>query len=448
MGYARTSMSIGVSRRAAAFAIVVAIAGAEALGVACGTPYASSEAEPLPPRGLTEASTSDGERTDGTTSDAGSLLPECRAQRMVHLVAGTGGLAWFTLLWPVPALISSPQPADAYDDPAMAVSMSTIADHPLYVRKIGGRALWQGFGTHPMPSAFVTGTNQTHTASPQTTRLSPGANVVPVAVAAQSVLAPLVPVLGFTLGLPGGVNIPYGGTTPKLATAPTIEDAVNVLEAAGLTPAQKQLIRPDAAKLATWGIGSSSPPNLTELAQLLLFTANAFRLGLLGTVIMPAMPDDPHGAFATVPFEATRVADSLARVLDGFYGELAAANELACGHNGAPLSLADNVLMVVSGDTPKNSFQRSGWPDGTVGNSNVLYVRSNGWLQPGWFGNLGASRSNFDPATGLVSASATVAESTNAALTGFLYAVTRGSDQVVATASGHPYKGTIAPAKP
>ena len=36
--------------------------------------------------------------------DAGSASGpppvECQAQRVVHLVGGNGGLAWFTLVWP------------------------------------------------------------------------------------------------------------------------------------------------------------------------------------------------------------------------------------------------------------------------------------------------------------------------------------------------------------
>ena len=282
----------------------------------------------------------------------------------------------------------------------MTTSTSTSNAHPLYARNLlASRVLWEGVGSQPMPSAFVVGTNQTHTTTPQTTTLSPGADVVAVGASAQKGLAPIAPVLGFT----GGQDVPYGETpsTPKLARAASIDDAVIILKMAGLTPLQEQQIRPDAAKLATWGIGQNTPVRVTELARLLLFTANTFRFGLVGTVIMPAMQDDPHGAFASSPFPATAGADALARVLDGFYTELATANEVACGHRGLLLSLADNVVMLVSGDTPKSSFQRNGWPDGTTGNANIMYVRSNGWLEPGWFGEIVADEDEFRSLHGL-----------------------------------------------
>src|SRR5262245_31188734 len=44
--------------------------------------------------------------TPDATADARTPLPECGAQRVVHLVGGFGGLAWFTLVWPAPAVIT------------------------------------------------------------------------------------------------------------------------------------------------------------------------------------------------------------------------------------------------------------------------------------------------------------------------------------------------------
>src|SRR5207249_2300792 len=104
-----------------------------------------------------------------------------------------------------------------------------------------------------------------------------------------------------------------------------------------------------------------------------------------GTIVFPALRDDPHGAFADLAHERY-YADSLARILHRFYLELAAHDEPVCSHHGYALSLADNVVLVVTGDTPKNPFARAGWPDGTPGSANVVFVRANGWLVPGWFG--------------------------------------------------------------
>jgi hypothetical protein len=172
-------------------------------------------------------------------------------------------------------------------------------------------------------------------------------------------------------------------------------------------------------------------------------------LAFISTVLMPAFNDDPHGAFAGGDAQPAMRADSLARILDGFYAELAAHPEPKCSPVGTPLSLADNVVTIVSGDTPKTPFNRNGWGDGTPGNSNLVYVRSNGYLKPGWFGDLNATngRVNFDPATGAQFAAAN-AVSTTAAQLGILFAITRGNVAAVSAASTAPYAGVVATTLP
>ena len=89
---------------------------------------------------------------------------------------------------------------------------------------------------------------------------------------------------------------------------------------------------------------------------------------LISTALLPAFNDDPHGVFADGT--ATARADGLARILDGFYTELAAHTETRCGHAGRALSLADNVVMVVSGDTP-NLSRNASW----AGDAPMPYIR-------------------------------------------------------------------------
>src|SRR5262249_57836465 len=85
---------------------------------------------------------------------------------------------------------------------------------------------------------------------------------------------------------------------------------------------------------------------------------------------------------------------------------------------------------------PKNSFQHGCWPDGTVRNINLLYVRSNGYLKPGWFGSLTpTTRTNFDPTTGAPSGSGPGPDPTAAAQLGILFAIARGDATAVARAS-------------
>ena len=116
-----------------------------------------------------------------------------------------------------------------------------------------------------------------------------------------------------------------------------------------ITPAMQQDLLPSAATLATWGVTGATPAAVSTFAERLLFTANAFRLGLISTVILPGFNDDPHAAFTSGT--ATTGGDGLAQILDSFYAELQSHAETGCGHSGQQLSLADNVVLVVSGDT-------------------------------------------------------------------------------------------------
>ena len=94
----------------------------------------------------------------------GAPLVECKAQRVVHLIGGNGGFAWFTLVWPAPAVITGFQPTYSYDDPTKAKELTVQVSHPLFARRIAMRALWETVGQSPQPSVFVAGQNETHTA--------------------------------------------------------------------------------------------------------------------------------------------------------------------------------------------------------------------------------------------------------------------------------------------
>jgi hypothetical protein len=160
--------------------------------------------------------------------------------------------------------------------------------------------------------------------------------------------------------------------------------------------------------------------------------------------MIPGFNDDPHGAWTNGTAMVSQRANNLATTLDAFYRDLSTSSEMRCGRGGNPLSLADNVVMMVTGDTPKNSFDTLGWPDGTPGNANWVYVRSNGFTRIGWFGQVQPGlRTNFDPITGVLSAGATVASSTGAAFAGTLYAIARGDAGAIAPFTAVPYGGVI-----
>jgi hypothetical protein len=113
----------------------------------------------------------------------------------------------------------------------------------------------------------------------------------------------------------------------------------------------------------------------------------------------------------------------LGQTLQAFLDDLMLVEDPTC--SGA--RLGENTVISVHGDTPKNPLDRSGWPDGTPGNSNWTYVLGAGHLKTGWFGGVRRSGDvvGFDPTTGEDRdvASATTANAAAAAIT---YAVARG----------------------
>lgn len=369
------------------------------------------------------------------------LVPECAAQRAVHIVAGVGSLAWFTQVWPAPAVITGFQPAYALDDPARVKAVGTEASHPLYARLLGTRALWEGRGTAPQPSVFVAGRNETHTATPGSIAVQQGTSLAAAGAALQASLQPVLPVLVFS---PAG---PYVSSvaTPAAVTVANVDAAVAALTAL-VTPAQAQLLRPSASQLARYVPLDASAGELA-LASRLAFTANALGLGLVGTVVMPGTNDDPHNAFDIGVANVTTRANRLATTLDAFYADLALFREPSCVRAGAVISIANNTVMTVLGDTPKNSFNRAGWGDGTLGLATWMYVRSNGYLRPGWFGRVAPTtgRTNFSPVTGELDASVTAESNAATAYAAALYAIARGNGAAIAPYTNATYSGVLAP---
>jgi hypothetical protein len=406
---------------------------------ACGAASSGDDGAAAGDDGSSDSTQSAPVSVDDGAGSATAALAECKAQRAVYLVGGNGGLASFTLAWPAPAVIKNFSTQYAYDQPAKALSVGSPA-HPLFAREIGNQALWQGTGSAPQPSAFVAGSNETHTNMPQSIVVSPTAGgLMADGAVIQKPLAPVIPVMIFS---PAG---PYGTATG----APTPVMVSNVTAAVAafngkISAIQQAKLTPTSAQIASYFPAGATPSAVeTTLATNLAFTANALKLGLIGSVVLPAFNDDPHQLFQSGG--ATARADDLASILNTFYTDLGTVNESSCGHAGKAISLADNTVMVVDGDTPKNSFNNAGWPDGTPGSANLLYVRSNGFTIPGWFGDLEpTTRTNFDPNTGLPSAGTTNADSTAAAFAGTLYAIARGSQAKVATFTSAPYAGVLA----
>jgi hypothetical protein len=382
--------------------------------------------------------------------------------RSVHLLAGVGGFAWFQLLWPHVDVALAQNDGFAYHAPGQG-GLLAGADHPLY---LSPQAPWQRYGAAKAVTAFMAGSNETHTLRPtSSSTLATGVGLFAACAALQAASPTLVPVIGVG-------NPPFGAApgAPALTAVPSADELVGLfdsaasrvggvlanpgdasvyeaytkallgLEAAAGRPTMKRSyqtakvatnllgrnlssqLQPSGDDFTRYGVDPTTPSKLIELAKGLITTAKAFRLGLTSSVLLPAMQDDPHGAFAS-PTVLLSTITTLGKILDAFMDDLMAQEDPTC----AGRKLGDNVVLTVHGDTPKNPLDRDGWPDGTPGASNWMYVLGAGLLKTGWFGGIrrDGSAVTFDPDTG-IEVAARSDTTAMAAAAGVAYAVARG----------------------
>jgi hypothetical protein len=408
-----------------------------------------------------------------TESTAGKALASQMScvpnNRSVHIVAGNGGFAWFQLLWPHVDVAAANDPNLAFHAPGMAVT-PTGTDKPL---ALAPEAPWQGKSAAGvrLVSAFMSGSNETHRSNPvSSSTIGSGVGLFAACAALQSSTPTLVPVIGVSAG---NTAMPYGMATgaPGIAqvgnsagmvdlfnsaassamgTLSNTKDAalyeayykgfLGLSAAAGRSTYVRGLntgkvssnllginlasqLMPSTNDLSLYGLNSGSPTKLLELGKSLITTAKAFKLGLASMVIIPAMNDDPHGAFNNMSTLQSTV-QSIGKILDAFYADLAGIDDPTCSGT----KIADNTVLSVHGDTPKTPLNRSGWPDGTPGNANWAYVYGAGYTKTGWFGGImrDGTVNGFDPTTGNSMAGQAASATAQSASAAVAYAVTKG----------------------
>jgi hypothetical protein len=195
-----------------------------------------------------------------------------------------------------------------------------------------------------------------------------------------------------------------------------------------------------AADDVRYGVTAATPTNIVEIAHALCTGVKAFGLGLTSCLVLPAMQDDPHPAFQNMTLLASNV-KTLGMIFDAFMADCMALPDPA-GCTGK--TLADSMVLTITGDTPKTGLNRSGWPDGTVDNHNLVMVWGGGWLNTGWYGNLDAqgNLTTWDPNTGGVGTLTSQALGTPAA-SAVAYAVTKGDARRVQDFGGTAPPGVI-----
>jgi len=382
--------------------------------------------------------------------------------RSVHIVAGSGGFAWFQLLWPHVDVARARNDNFAWHAIGEETEVAGT-DKPLIV---GPETPFRTMPGRRQMTALMAGNNETHTRTPaSSSAVAMGADVFGVCAAMQTANPSLVPVIAID-------DVPFRGApgAPRPARVGSGDDIVALFDSAasraggalsqtrdaelyassyaamlalrrasgrstmraglatGVSSARllgqnlADALRVTDADLARYGVSATSRAQNMQIARTLIVTAKAFARGLTSQVILPAFRDDPHGAFNDMNSLRRTVREAGAS-LDAFMADLMEIEDPTC----AGSRIGENTVLSIHGDTPKNPLDRGGWPDGTPGDSNWTYVLGAGQLKTGWFGGIrrGGNVVGYDPTTGN-DADVNSATTANAAAAAITYAVARG----------------------
>ncbi|MFT3698859.1 MAG: hypothetical protein QM831_37275 [Kofleriaceae bacterium] len=409
-------------------------------------------------------------------------------KRSVHIRAGTGGLAWWQLMWPHNDVAAAKNTAFAWPQQFFSGTQTKV------LTGVGGQKLTTGpnsafasLDATKQWTAVMGGSNEQHTQTPISIARSVSAgSMFAIASVLQNEVASVVPVIT--------VDNQDFGTAPgagQPSIVPTADDIVGLFNSvasrsnhllansvhADLYRAQYQTLASlnrastlsttktayhtarsaatflgtnlaaqlqlSAADLTAYGLDSTEfnaisgnsgnglqKDMVMTFGKTLAVTAKAFALGLTSSVVVPAMSDDPHGAFGSggmLTNNSLNVLVSLQRIMDGFMADLATKTDKVTTEK-----LSDNIVITIEGDTPKTPVDNNTWPDTTASNSNWGYIYSGGSLKSGWFG--GIDRNNnakgFDPGTGAV-ATLDNDKGAKALVTAAAYAIAKGDKRRV-----------------
>jgi len=351
---------------------------------------------------------------------AASANPTCRS---IHVVAGNGGLAWFGLLWPMPEIALSGNAQFSYHKPGMATAVA--GTDKTYVT--GPDTPFATLTPDRQMTIFTCGSNETHTAQPTSVTGLNGANIFSVASALQSVNPSVIPFV--TLGdvevgtAPGGARpanvnnadgivglfnsaasrangllaatsdaqlykahyealIQLNRAANRSTTKTAYLTAQGAAKFLGTNLSAKLSVTPE--DLTRYGITGATRANVAAIGRTFIVAVKAFRMGLTNSVVLPAMRDDPHGAFDSG--DVNTVPAQLKGIFDGLMADLKGTVD-----DNTQQALDTDTVITVHGDTTKTFLNKSGWGDGTTGNTNRVYVWSAGHLLSGNFGQVKAN---------------------------------------------------------
>src|SRR5262245_34792635 len=315
---------------------------------------------------------------------------EPKTARLVALACGNGGLSHFQLFWPQVDVALARDPRFAWHRVGEERLVSGT-DRPLV---IGPDTPWANLPPERQITGFVCGATETHVRNVQSTSILNGSNVFAIATALQAspVAVPAVTIGDTSIGTANGAAIAanvasadglielfdsaaaraggllFNNPTDagwfktqyevfyqlnRGASRATQKGAYAVATGAarvlGINAAPKLRITP--ADLLRYGVDASTRPNVEAIARVFIVAVKAFQAGLTDAILLPAMPDDPHQHFSNN--DVNVVPGQLKAVFDAFMADLTGTMD---DMTGAPL--ADNVVIVLNGDTPKHCLVR------------------------------------------------------------------------------------------
>ena len=410
------------------------------------------------------------ERTAG--KDVAFAAAENPTRRSVSLIAGTGGLAWFTLLWPQYDVALANNPALSWHKPGMATTVPGTRN-----LVIGPDTPFANLPAGRQMTCFTAGANQTHLKNPDVAANLNGNNIYSVIASLQASSPSIIPFI--SIETPRG-----GGTQTDVGTAPGAPMVSRVNNAEGVTslfnsaasraggllsnPANAQMYKAHyeafaqlnrasnrsttrtayqtatsaasflgtnlSAKLAItpadltrYGVDGGMQSSVADIARIFIVAVKSFKMGLTNAIVAPVLNDDPHTAFTAGGINI--VPPQLKRVMDAFMADLTATTDDATGK-----SLADDTVLTITGDTPKSATiprGGAGWDDSSPGNHNVVFVYSAGDLKSGWFGSVSRAGAvqGYDPQGR--NAAYNPALTARLALSSVAYAIAKRDDRMI-----------------
>lgn len=410
------------------------------------------------------------ERTAGKqTAFAAAENP---TRRSISLIAGTGSLAWFTLLWPQADIALANNAALSWHKPGMATKVAGTRD-----LVVGPDTPFANLPAARQMTCFTAGENQTHRKNPDLAANLNGNNIYSVIASLQAASPSIIPFVSVETGRGGGQQTDVG-TAPGAPAIARVQNAAGISDlfnsaasrAGGIlsNPANAQLYKAHyeafaqlnrasnrattrtayqtatsaagflgtnlSARLATtpadlarYGVDGGMQDTVADIARIFIVAVKSFKLGLTNAIVAPIMNDDPHTAFTAGGIGI--VPPQLKRVFDAFMADLTSATDDATGK-----VLADDTVLTITGDTPKSAViprGGAGWDDSSPQGHNVVYVYSAGDLKSGWFG--GVSRAGAVTGFGADGKPAAYNSATTMrlALSSVAYAIAKRDDRTI-----------------